>query len=204
MDLGFDNKVVLVTGGGGGIGRASALAFARAGAKVAVTDRDVPAGEETAADVDGAAAVESKLAGLADWSLSQDKLYRRFVFADFIEAFGFMSRVALLAETMDHHPEWSNVYNRVEIYLTTHDAGGVTELDVELAQRVGLTAPPCLRRVRALEESGLIVGYRALLDAKRLGLSLMALIHISMDLHTPERFANFETAISALPVTPSR
>ena len=69
----------------------------------------------------------------------------------------------------------------------------------DLADRIGLSPSPCLRRVRALEESGLIVGYRALLDAKKLGLTLMALIHISMDLHTPERFANFEAAVSALP-----
>lgn len=69
----------------------------------------------------------------------------------------------------------------------------------DLADRIGLSPSPCLRRVRALEESGLIMGYRALLDAKKLGLTLMALIHISMDLHTPERFANFEAAVSGLP-----
>jgi Lrp/AsnC family leucine-responsive transcriptional regulator len=69
----------------------------------------------------------------------------------------------------------------------------------DLAERIGLSPSPCLRRVRALEESGLVLGYRALLDAKKLGLSLMALIHISMDRHTPERFANFETSVSLLP-----
>ena len=69
----------------------------------------------------------------------------------------------------------------------------------DLADRIGLSPSPCLRRVRALEESGLIVGYRALLDSKKLGLTLMALIHISMDLHTPERFANFEAAVTVLP-----
>jgi len=69
----------------------------------------------------------------------------------------------------------------------------------DLADRIGLSASPCLRRVRALEESGLIVGYRAMLDAKKLGLTLMALIHISLDLHTPERFANFEGTVSVLP-----
>ena len=69
----------------------------------------------------------------------------------------------------------------------------------ELADRIGLSPSPCLRRVKALEESGLIVGYRALLDAKKLGLSLMALIHISMDRHTPERFANFEKSVNELP-----
>lgn len=69
----------------------------------------------------------------------------------------------------------------------------------DLADRIGLSPSPCLRRVKALEESGLIVGYRALLDAKMLGLTLMALIHISMDKHTPERFANFEAMVSVLP-----
>jgi Lrp/AsnC family leucine-responsive transcriptional regulator len=69
----------------------------------------------------------------------------------------------------------------------------------DLADRIGLSPSPCLRRVRALEESGLIVGYRALLDARKLGLTLMALVHISMDLHTPERFANFEGSVSVLP-----
>jgi len=69
----------------------------------------------------------------------------------------------------------------------------------DLAERIGLSPSPCLRRVRALEESGLIAGYRAILDARQLGLSLLALIHISMDRHTPERFANFEHKVSALP-----
>ena len=69
----------------------------------------------------------------------------------------------------------------------------------ELADQIGLSPSPCLRRVRALEDSGLIVGYRALLDAKKMGLTLMALIGISMDQHTPERFANFESEISANP-----
>ena len=69
----------------------------------------------------------------------------------------------------------------------------------ELADRIGLSPSPCLRRVRVLEESGLISGYRALLDAKKLGLSLMALIGISMDQHTPERFANLESSITDIP-----
>lgn len=69
----------------------------------------------------------------------------------------------------------------------------------DLADRIGLSPSPCLRRVRALEESGIILGYRALLDAKKLGLTLMVLIHISMDRHTPERFANFETRVGQLP-----
>lgn len=69
----------------------------------------------------------------------------------------------------------------------------------ELAERIGLSQSPCLRRVRALEESGLIAGYRAMLDAGKLGLTLIALIHISMDRHTPERFAHFEATVSTLP-----
>ena len=69
----------------------------------------------------------------------------------------------------------------------------------ELADRIGLSPSPCLRRVRALEDAGVIAGYRALIDAKALGLSLMALIHISMDQHTPERFEGFEAAIRDIP-----
>jgi Lrp/AsnC family leucine-responsive transcriptional regulator len=69
----------------------------------------------------------------------------------------------------------------------------------ELADRIGLSPSPCLRRVRVLEEQGFITGYQALVNAKALGLSLMALVHISMDQHTPERFANFESQISAIP-----
>lgn len=69
----------------------------------------------------------------------------------------------------------------------------------DLADRIGLSPSPCLRRVRALEEAGLIAGYRAQLDARALGLSLMALIHISMDQHTPERFKHFETQVAEIP-----
>ena len=69
----------------------------------------------------------------------------------------------------------------------------------DLAERIGLSASPCLRRVRSLEDAGVISGYRAVLNAKALGLSLLALIHISMDRHTPERFANFEEQVAALP-----
>jgi 4a-hydroxytetrahydrobiopterin dehydratase len=82
------------------------------------------------------AAIEQQLAALPGWSLRSEKLYRRCVFTDFVEAFGFMSKVALLAEAANHHPEWSNVYNRVEIYLTTHDAGGITARDFDLARRI--------------------------------------------------------------------
>jgi Lrp/AsnC family leucine-responsive transcriptional regulator len=71
--------------------------------------------------------------------------------------------------------------------------------NLELAERIGLSPSPCLRRVRALEELGIIAGYRALLDARRLGLSLMALVYISMDRHTPKRFANFDSRVRELP-----
>ncbi|HTP76860.1 MAG TPA: 4a-hydroxytetrahydrobiopterin dehydratase [Rhizomicrobium sp.] len=63
----------------------------------------------------------------------RDAIARKFEFANFNQAFGFMSRVALLAEKMDHHPEWFNVYNRVEVTLSTHDAGGVTQNDIDMA-----------------------------------------------------------------------
>ncbi len=71
-----------------------------------------------------------------EWRLKEGKLYREFQFGDFSEAFGFMARSALVAECMNHHPEWFNVYNRVEVQLTTHDAGGLTELDFELAREM--------------------------------------------------------------------
>ena len=77
---------------------------------------------------------------LPNWQLVAGKLHRDLVFADFVEAFGFMTKVALVAEAMDHHPQWSNVWNRVSIDLVTHDTGGLSNLDVELAQRIdGLT-----------------------------------------------------------------
>jgi len=81
---------------------------------------------------------ESALARLPDWKLveGRDAICRQFTFANFNAAFGFMSRVALLAEKMNHHPEWSNVWNRVDITLTSHDAGGLTERDVRLAEAI--------------------------------------------------------------------
>ncbi len=78
--------------------------------------------------------IAQELGTLPDWRLRNGKLYRQFAFPDFVAAFGFMSRAALLAEKADHHPEWSNVYNRVEVYLTTHDAGGITARDFALAR----------------------------------------------------------------------
>lgn len=87
-------------------------------------------------------------------------------------------------------------YDRKILEILQQD-GRISNQD--LAERIGLSQSPCLRRVRVLEESGLITGYRALVDAKKLGLSLLALIHISMDRHTPERFANFDATVKALP-----
>lgn len=87
-------------------------------------------------------------------------------------------------------------YDRQILDLLQQD-GRISNQD--LAERVALSPSSCLRRVRALEESGLITGYRALLDAKKLGLTLMALIHISMDRHTPERFDHFEAEVASIP-----
>ena len=81
---------------------------------------------------------EVALTALKRWSMRDDEkaIQRKFEFADFSEAWGFMSRVAMLAEKHDHHPEWFNVYNRVEITLTTHDAGGLSQRDVKLAKSI--------------------------------------------------------------------
>jgi len=73
-----------------------------------------------------------------DYDDARDALTRSFLFADFSEAFAFMTRVALLAEKADHHPEWSNVWNRVDILLTTHDAGGLSRRDVRMAEAIDL------------------------------------------------------------------
>lgn len=83
------------------------------------------------------------VAALSGWSLSDDgkAISRDVKFRNFTEAFAFMTRVALHAEKMDHHPEWSNVYNRVSITLSTHDVGGLTDKDVALARKVDAAAP---------------------------------------------------------------
>ena len=80
------------------------------------------------------AEIEEAIATLRGWSLVNGKLHRELEFRDFIEAFGFMTRAAMIAQAMDHHPEWFNVYNKVRIDLYTHDAGGVTRYDVDLAK----------------------------------------------------------------------
>jgi 4a-hydroxytetrahydrobiopterin dehydratase len=79
---------------------------------------------------------KSGLARLKGWRevAGRDAISRKFVFKDFNEAFGFMARAALVAEKLDHHPEWSNVYKTVDVTLSTHDAGGLTELDIKLAE----------------------------------------------------------------------
>lgn len=81
-------------------------------------------------------ACDAALRELKGWALDtkRDAIVKTFIFQNFVEAFGFMSKVALVAERMDHHPEWSNVYKTVNVLLTTHDAGGLTTKDVELAR----------------------------------------------------------------------
>ena len=80
--------------------------------------------------------VAARLKTLPGWSLENGKLHKAFAFKDFVEAWGFMSAVALVAESMGHHPEWSNVWSRVTVDLTTHDAGGISALDFDLAARM--------------------------------------------------------------------
>ena len=81
----------------------------------------------------GADAALKRLPGWVGGSQGRDVIRRTYVFNDFNAAFGFMTRVAMMADKLDHHPEWSNIYNKVEVTLATHDADGVTELDVTLA-----------------------------------------------------------------------
>jgi 4a-hydroxytetrahydrobiopterin dehydratase len=80
------------------------------------------------------AEIAGRLSALSGWALANGKLHREFRFRDFSEAFGFMARAALAAEKLNHHPDWTNVWNRVTVELTTHDAGGITALDFELAE----------------------------------------------------------------------
>ena len=88
------------------------------------------------------AARKTALAKLEGWTEvdGRDAISRKFMFKDYNEAFGFMARAALIAEKLDHHPEWFNVYNRVEVTLANHDAGGVTERDIKLAQEMDRVA----------------------------------------------------------------
>lgn len=84
--------------------------------------------------------IEKHSADIPEWDCDETRIRREFQFADFVEAFGFMSRVALLAEKRNHHPDWSNVYRTVKIELSTHDAGGLTELDFDLAAAIDAQA----------------------------------------------------------------
>ncbi len=81
-------------------------------------------------------AIQTEIQKLDQWSLKDHKLHKIFLFDSFVTAFGFMTSVALIAESMGHHPEWFNVYNRVVIDLTTHDAGGISTKDFELAAKI--------------------------------------------------------------------
>ena len=80
--------------------------------------------------------ISNDIGALRGWSLVNGKLHKEFKFRSFVEAFGFMTKVALIAEGMNHHPEWFNVYNRVTIDLMTHDAGGISNFDFELAAKI--------------------------------------------------------------------
>src|SRR6266851_1674365 len=78
--------------------------------------------------------LQSAMGGLRGWTLAKGKLHREYKFSDFVHAFGFMATSAIAIEKMNHHPEWFNVYNKVIVYLTTHDAGGISAKDVTLAK----------------------------------------------------------------------
>ena len=82
------------------------------------------------------AEINAQLEGISGWTVENEKLHKEFQFDSFVEAFGFMASVALIAESMNHHPEWFNVYNRVTVDLATHDAGGISALDFELAKKI--------------------------------------------------------------------
>ncbi|MFZ1076385.1 MAG: 4a-hydroxytetrahydrobiopterin dehydratase [Nitrosotalea sp.] len=84
--------------------------------------------------------IQKELANLQGWSVVNGKLHKDFVFADFIEAFGFMTRAAIHIEKMNHHPEWFNVYNKIKVELVTHDAGGITQNDISLAKTLNSLA----------------------------------------------------------------
>ena len=80
--------------------------------------------------------ISAELKTLQDWVLEDNSIKRKFDFSDFVEAFGFMTKVAIIAEKMNHHPDWRNVYKSLEITLNTHDVGGLTELDIKLAKKI--------------------------------------------------------------------
>ena len=80
--------------------------------------------------------IQTRLSSMPGWSVADGKLHREYAFKDFVRAFGFMASAALVAESMNHHPEWFNVYSTVRVDLATHDAGGITELDFTLAGKM--------------------------------------------------------------------
>ncbi len=82
------------------------------------------------------AEIQPALAALPGWSVQDKKLHREYKFEDFVHAFGFMATAAIAIEALNHHPEWSNVWNRVVVDLTTHDAGGITPMDLDLARKL--------------------------------------------------------------------
>ncbi len=84
--------------------------------------------------------IEAGLSDLDGWSIQADKLYKEFKFKDFIQAFGFMSSMAVFSQGIDHHPEWSNVYNKVAVNLVTHDADGITKKDMSWARKANEVA----------------------------------------------------------------
>jgi 4a-hydroxytetrahydrobiopterin dehydratase len=86
-------------------------------------------------------AIQELLPTVPDWQLVQSTLHREFVFPDFVRAFGFMASVAAIAQALDHHPDWENVYNRVRIRLSTHDVNGLGRLDFEMARRIDQLVP---------------------------------------------------------------
>ena len=91
--------------------------------------------------------IQQRLKVIPAWTVKNGKLFRQFEFQDFSQAFGFMASVATVAEAMNHHPEWSNVYQTVQVSLATHDANGITERDFELASRMDEYAAPFLKAV---------------------------------------------------------
>lgn len=86
--------------------------------------------------------IQTRLSGVPGWSVLDGALYRQFMFKDFVQAFSFMTAAALIAEAKNHHPDWRNVYRTVEVRLSTHDAGGITDLDFDLAGRLNSLAAP--------------------------------------------------------------
>jgi 4a-hydroxytetrahydrobiopterin dehydratase len=108
------------------------IAVIRSGAR----PRFDAAGEDDMADRLDDAAISDALADLVGWAREGDTIVRNFEFADFVDAVGFIAKVGVLAERRDHHPELNNVYNKVRVALSTHDAGGVTDLDVSLAGEI--------------------------------------------------------------------